>query len=71
MGVVAFAPGELVPRQVPPLREERVTFYVGVDERERKAQRAVGGEGLGVDPFAAADHDLARQRVGDGKGLRK
>ena len=68
MGVVAFAPGELVPRQVPPLREERVTFYVGVDERERKAQRSVGGEGLGVDPFAAADHDLARKRVGDGEG---
>ena len=71
MGVVAFAPGELVPRQMPPLREERVTLYVGVDERERKAKRSVGGEGLGVDPFAAADHDLARQRVSDGKGLRE
>lgn len=69
MGVVAFAPGELVPRQVPPLREERVTLHVGVDEREGKAKRSVGGEGLGIDPFSAADHNLPGKRVGDGKGL--
>ena len=68
MGVVAFAPGELVPRQGPPLWEEGVTLHIGVDERERKAKRSVGSEGLGVDPFAAADHDLARKRVGDGEG---
>jgi len=68
MGVVAFAPGELVPRQVPPLREVSVTLHIGVDERERKTKRSVGGEGLGVDPFAAADHDLAWKRVGDGEG---
>lgn len=71
MGVVAFAPGELVPRQVPPLREERVTLHVGVDEREGKAKRSVRGEGLGIDPFAAADHNLPGKRSGDGKGLRE
>ena len=69
MGVVAFAPGELLPRQVPPLREERITLHVGVDEREGKAKRSVGGEGLGIDPFAAADHNLPGKRVGEGKGL--
>ena len=63
--VRAVAACDFAPRKVPPLGKVSVAGDRRVNEREVQSHRPIQRERFGVDAFAAANVDTARQRFGD------